>query len=93
MNKTRINFLKPLGTRFFQPRGAKMRAGLPFWSRPGGMCSLRRGFGRGKPEIDVRNLALEGSGRDKKTWTQKSSTPSPLGGGSLRAFRRAVPVD
>ena len=36
-----IGFWRPLGTPFFQPRGAKMHANLPFWSRPGGMRGLR----------------------------------------------------
>ena len=41
--------------------------------------------------VAVRNLALEGSRRFKKTSVESFGTLSPLGGGSLRAFRQVLP--
>ena len=69
--------------RKYAPQVVKMRAAGRNAQPPG------EGLGEGSRRFDVKNLALEDWSKDKKTLAQRFSTPSPLGGGSLRAFRLA----
>ena len=54
------------------------------------------GLWRGKTDVqtprrvDVRNLALEGLGRTRRPGSNNLARRPQLGGGSLRAFRRAI---
>ena len=100
-SKHLIDFWKPLGTWFFRPRSATESLACSIWSGPtecaGSLGNLsRRGIRRHSgQELRICNLNSKTYVRkDIGRWKTsapggKSSTPSELGGGSPRAFRRA----
>ena len=81
-----ISFWRPLGTSFFRPKRRQEREHLQ---------NLRAARRNAQPPGEDlgggrQNLREEESGKkNPETSAQPSSTPTPLGGGSLRAFRRA----